>query len=127
MKPIIRLFLTICLLAVVLPCTALAEPATEVPAEELTLEAPKLSSAAASGTCGADLTWTLDDEGTLTISGNGAMDQWNYGKAPWYNNRTAIKKLQINSGVTGIGEYAFYNCSNIASVTLPDRDRKSVV
>ena len=33
----------------------------------------------ASGTFGVDgdnLTWTLDDEGTLTISGTGAMNTW---------------------------------------------------
>lgn len=27
-----------------------------------------------SGSCGADVIWTLDDEGTLTISGTGDMD-----------------------------------------------------
>ncbi len=38
-----------------------------------------------SGTCGANLTWTLDDEGTLTISGTGAMEDWDYinSQTPW--------------------------------------------
>ena len=31
-----------------------------------------------SGTCGDNLTWTLDDEGTLTISGTGDMFNYNY-------------------------------------------------
>ena len=41
-----------------------------LPVQEFSLTA----SAAESGTCGENLTWTLDDEGTLTISGTGAMD-----------------------------------------------------
>lgn len=37
------------------------------------------------GTCGKNLTWTLDDNGTLTISGTGDMKDygWIFGKAPW--------------------------------------------
>lgn len=39
----------------------------------------------ASGTCGENLTWTLDTDGTLTISGEGEMTDWNYlSNAPWY-------------------------------------------
>ena len=38
-----------------------------------------------SGTCGEELTWELTDDGTLTISGIGAMpDYTNSEKAPWY-------------------------------------------
>ena len=36
----------------------------------------------ASGTCRDNLTWTLDGEGTLTISGSGEMNFYSYGK-PW--------------------------------------------
>ena len=77
-----------------------------------------------SGTCGAEgdnLTWTLDSEGTLTISGTGAMTDYSYGsKAPWYSSRSSIKSVTIGSGVTTIGNYAFYYCSSLASVTIPD-------
>ena len=77
----------------------------------------------ASGTCGENLTWTLDDAGTLTISGTGEMenynDYWN-NYSPWYSNRTSVKKIVIENGVTSIGEYAFYYCTKLTSVTIPD-------
>ena len=50
-----------------------------------------------SGTCGENLTWTLDDAGTLTISGTGAMS---YSFAPWGYLRGIIKKVVIKDGVT---------------------------
>ena len=75
----------------------------------------------ASGTCGENLTWELDDEGTLTISGTGNMG--NYGGAghtPWYSNSSAIQTVIIEDGVTSIGNYAFYDCTNLRSVTIPN-------
>ena len=76
---------------------------------------------APTGTCGTDLIWVLDDQGTLTISGTGAMQDWtSSGNVPWYNYRRSIKKVVINSGVTSIGTYAFYDCDGLTSVTIPD-------
>ena len=49
--------------------------------------------AASSGTCGAEgdnLTWELDDEGTLTISGIGEMGSWRSYASPWKNYRGEI-------------------------------------
>ena len=74
---------------------------------------------AQSGTCGANLSWTLDTESsTLTISGTGAMT--NYAYAPWYSYRSTIKTVVIKDGVTSIGDYAFAYCSNLISVTIPN-------
>ena len=74
-----------------------------------------------SGTCGENLTWTLTDDGVLTISGTGAMtDYTSTSNAPWYSKRTDIKSAVIESGVTSIGNYAFYNCSSLTSITIPD-------
>ena len=74
-----------------------------------------------SGKSGSNLTWTLDSEGTLTISGTGAMtDYINDSKAPWFNSRSSIKSAIIESGVTTIGDYAFFGCSSLTSVTIPD-------
>ena len=79
----------------------------------------------ASGTCGAEgsnLTWTLDSEGVLTISGTGAMKNYNNydNRAAWYANRDSIKTVSIGSGVTSVGTYAFYDCKNLTGVMIPD-------
>ncbi len=74
-----------------------------------------------SGTCGENLTWTLDSDGLLTISGTGAMTNYSsYSSVPWYSNRTSVKKIVIENGVTSIGVYAFDSCSSLTSVTIPD-------
>ncbi|HAG13569.1 MAG TPA: hypothetical protein DCG49_06870, partial [Ruminococcus sp.] len=73
-----------------------------------------------SGTCGENLTWTLDDAGTLTISGTGEMTNWRSSNSmPWYDKRESIKNIVIKDGVTGIGDYAF-NDNYLISVTIPD-------
>ncbi len=75
------------------------------------------ASAATSGTTG-DCTWTLNGT-VLTISGNGAMENYYYHdfKVPWGKN---IAKVIIENGVTSIGQDAFYNCAALTSVTIPD-------
>lgn len=76
--------------------------------------------AADSGTCGESLTWSLDDEGSLTISGTGEMyDYTADNTAPWYFWRNDIKSIVINSGVTHIGDRAFNKC-RVEEVYIPD-------
>ena len=70
-----------------------------------------------SGTCGENLTWTFEDGGVLTISGEGAMDD--YYSVPWYNYRNKITSVSIGGGVTSIGENAFENCDNLVKVVIP--------
>lgn len=73
---------------------------------------------ASSGTCGDNLTWTLDDSGTLTISGTGAMTEYGYQKFPWESMKNQIHKLVIEEGVTSIGGYAFYGYTNMNSCII---------
>ena len=75
--------------------------------------------AESSGTCGENLTWTLSDEGVLTISGTGAMTDYS-SSAPWYSSRSSITSVIISDGVTSIGYGAFYDCSSLTSVTIPN-------
>ena len=68
-----------------------------------------------------NLTWTLTANGTLTISGAGAMKDYDYDSnpSPVYHN-SKVKKIVIENGVTSIGESAFYGCSSLTSITIPD-------
>lgn len=72
------------------------------------------------GKCGDNLTYSLDDAGTLTISGTGAMYDFSSFdvQCPW--DSTKIKKVIVNNGVTSIGDDAFLNCTLLTSITLPD-------
>ena len=81
-------------------------------------ETADFSLGATSGITG-DCTWKLDDEGTLTISGNGKMGNYNYWQhqTPWERN---IKSIIIEKGVTSICDYAFSCCTKLIRVTIPD-------
>lgn len=87
---------------------------------------PKMSitaNAASSGKCGDNLNWILDNDGTLTISGTGEMNNYDYSitplKSPFEDN-TDIKSVVIKEGVTSIGDYAFNSCYGLTSVSIPD-------
>lgn len=67
-----------------------------------------------SGTCGDNLTWTLSDDGTLTISGTGRMDNF-YG----FNGNSRIKKVIIEEGVTSIGDETFWDCASLEEIAIP--------
>ena len=83
----------------------------------------------ASGYCGGEgdgtnLTWTLDGDGLLTISGTGAMadynNYWGQNLAPWGNYRTTIKGLILGEGITHIGNNAFHVLENLSgTLELP--------
>ena len=73
---------------------------------------------AQSGTCGANATWDLSD-GVLTIRGTGEMEaDPSYERLTFY--RSFITSVIIDEGITGICEYAFFECANLTSVTIPN-------
>ena len=72
-----------------------------------------------SGNCGANganVTWKLTSDGTLTISGKGKMYDYMY----WYSLRSQVKSVIIEDGVTTVGDCAFDCWDALTSVTLPD-------
>ena len=80
------------------------------------------------GECGSRVTWSLTDDGVLTISGkDGTYDygwsEWDdaYDPAPWAEEgMPAVKKVVVNSGITYIGHSAFEGLDQLTSVSLPD-------
>ena len=67
------------------------------------------------------MNWTLDNNGTLTISGTGAMEDYYWSdETPWHEQRESITKVIIKAGVTTIGDSAFSRCFNLTSLTIPD-------
>ena len=106
-KRLLSFVLTVLMIASLLPVTALAADIVD------------------SGTCGAEgdgsnLTWTLDSDGVLTISGSGDMHGYGSSGAPWHGIRSMVKSAVIAEGVTSIGGCAFYDCTSLTSVTIPD-------
>ena len=75
-----------------------------------------------SGTCGPNLKWHLNDNGVLTITGKGEMNNFPYSNgAPWGNyNERIIKRIIIGDGITTIGEEAVLFCRYLTSVTIPN-------
>ena len=72
------------------------------------------------GSCGDNATWSLND-GVLTIGGTGDMFIYSSTyNAPWYEYRGDITTVIIEDGVTGIGEFAFFDCVKLADVTIPN-------
>ena len=65
--------------------------------------------------CGETLTWEYQD-GVLTISGAGAMDDYPEGNAPWSDYRDSITTVVFTGGVTYIGAGAFRDYDAITAV-----------
>lgn len=72
-----------------------------------------------SGECGDNVTYTLDSDGLLKISGSGNMNDYYIGSSPFYLNKD-IKEIVIGDGVTSIGDCAFLGCSSLTSIEIPD-------
>ena len=77
-----------------------------------------------SGTCGDNLTWEIYESGSyysLEILGIGEMDDYSWeNPSPWMALSDRLNAIEIGSGVTSIGAYAFVDCANLADVTIPE-------
>lgn len=78
-----------------------------------------------SGRDGADITWTLYDDGVLEFSGNGAMKDYRNStdRSGWSWLMSDVKRIVINEGITTIGDYAFNNgeeTNNVQTVNIAD-------
>lgn len=74
---------------------------------------------AANGGCGdkgENVLWSVDDEGTLTISGEGAIKD--SASCPWAFFK--VSRVVIEEGVTRVGKRAFYQMKDVKEVVLPE-------
>ena len=80
---------------------------------------PLAASADKSGSCGDNVTYTyVEATNTLTISGTGDMNGYNWSGAPWGSYGSSIKTVVIEDGVTSIGKLSLAFCSSLTSVTI---------
>lgn len=103
--------------------TALCMTASMIAAVPFTARAEEMG-----GTWGDNLTWTLDSEGVLRISGIGEMEEGldlfagGYAfdppdKYPWQGNKD-IKKVIVEEGVTSLDAMSFWQCTNLESIEI---------
>ena len=78
------------------------------------LAMPITVSAASSGTCGENATWTYEN-GTLTISGTGTVHGAYYSE--WWDE---IKSIVINPGITEVARGAFCDMEYVENISLPN-------
>ena len=71
---------------------------------------------------GENITWEIENESTLIINGQGDMTDYTNQKRWWYPSglNKQINKIIVSDGVTKIGDFTFYDFSNLESITLPD-------
>ena len=92
----------------------------EVYGEAETPAAPVVVASWTSNECAVVLT----SDGKLTVSkneGDGEMEDMNsYQSSKWRCFSNLVTSVEIQEGVTKIGNYAFYNMQNISSILLPN-------
>jgi len=74
----------------------------------------------ANGSCGENAQWELSKDGTLKITGNGAMADYDVATSPWYQYASQITKIEIGKDITYIGRFAFMLCNKVTSVEFAE-------
>ena len=129
MKRIVALLLAVLiLLSFILPVVSRAEEigeqaeTTEATETTETSEAIETTEATevvtepvVSNACGDGLTWSYD-KGVLTVSGTGAMYDYEEGGAPWNQYREEITTVIFTGGVTYVGANAFRDYDSLVAV-----------
>ena len=82
----------------------------------------------ASGSCGANATWALYSDGTLSIQGTGSLTNPSYaGAVAWAAYRESIRTVEIAAGITNLPDFAFFGCTSLTSVTFENGSRLTTV
>ncbi|MBR3053931.1 MAG: hypothetical protein IKG59_07400, partial [Firmicutes bacterium] len=102
MKRVLSVLLVLCLIVTLMPGLAQTVWADEI----------------AGGSIGDGLTWSLDSDGVMTISGNGALPDYKNSQPEWYSYRESIYKVVLEPGITIIGYGAFSMYTALTSVEI---------
>lgn len=73
-----------------------------------------------------NVTWKLDNNGTLEVTGTGDICRGNNYNPPWYNYRSQIKAARINLKGATQATNLFANCTNLANIDLNDFETDNV-
>lgn len=71
-----------------------------------------------SGTLNGDISWTLDEDGNLEITGSGPIPDYSYNGSPFRN--MSFSTVSVGSGITAVGNCTFHKCNGLETVTLPE-------
>lgn len=101
--------------------TDATDPTEETTETDLTLLAE--DDILASGNCGAEadgsnITWVLTTDGTMILSGTGAVAAYDDRDRPWYDYRYQILRLEVKKGITSVGGFRY--CFTLQEVSLPE-------
>lgn len=72
------------------------------------------------GSCGENMLWELDYDGTLSVTGTGEMDSYGISGGPWKDYKDEITNVTIGDGIESIGNNAFEGCVNLQNVNISE-------
>ena len=82
----------------------------------------------ASGSCGTDAAWELSSDGTLNITGSGALTNAKVASdTAWYNYRHMIRVVNVDAGITNLPDFAFYGCTALETVNFAENSSLTTI
>lgn len=100
--------------------TASVRNLTKIPNSKVTLYAIWTNRKVASGKINENISWSIDAEGTLYVSGEGEIPDFTETASDWNLYASDIRAVVIEEGVTSISKYAFYKDAYIDTIIIPD-------
>ena len=74
-----------------------------------------------SQSCGTSCQWSyLSDSQTLSITGNGDMNDYGWENIPWKLHLSSIKTVTIESGITSLSPYFLYKANGVETISIPE-------
>ena len=82
----------------------------------------------ASGFCGTDAAWELSSDGTLNITGSGALTNAKVASdTAWHSYRSMIRVVNISAGITNLPDFAFFGCTSLEAVNFAENSSLTTI